>query len=97
MKKMIRTIKAAQDFRDFYGYTIEELKEDESPYYYDVFWDIRYEVQVAYISNNPNCHWIGALDTEGRYYVTSIGDVEYDEWQPYWEEVSFEQLCNYLK
>ena len=97
MKKLLRTIQAAQDFRQFYGFTIDELIEDESPYYYDLFRDIEDDVEFAYLSANPKCNWIGVLDTTGRYYVTSISDVEYDEWQPYWKEVSFEQLCNYFK
>ena len=89
-----RQISAAQDLRTFDALTLQELKETNPDIYFDYFHDIRHDVDTAYISKNPECEFIGALDTDGDYYIYNrVPDFNDD---PGWYQISFDELFDYL-
>lgn len=95
MKITKRKIMAASDYRTFDGLALDELFESNPDLYYDYFHDIRFDVDEALISRNPNCPYIGVIDKEGKHYVYK--NAELGEEGPGWYEVSFAELFDYLK
>lgn len=87
-------IQAAEDFRSFNGYDMDEMKELFPDVYYDWLYDIRTDVKQCFISENPQCKFIGVQDTLGDYYIYKIDDPDFG---PGWFEVSFEELSEYLR
>ena len=94
MKISRKKIQAASDFRVFSGLTLEELSESDPDLYYDFFHDIRSDAELAYISKNSDCDFVGVKDNEGKYYVYKKS---YGIDGPGWYEVDFNELFNYLK
>ena len=92
MKVTKKKIQAASDFRTFGGYSLDEVEESFPDLYYDMFYDLRTDVDEVFISNDPENIYIGAHDkNEDRYYIWRT-DLE----DPGWYEVDFEELFRYL-
>jgi len=87
-------ILAASDFRTFSGYDLDELEESFPDIFYDYIYDIRHDVSRVFVSHNPKCEFIGALDSDGGYYVYKKEDPDFG---PGWFEVDFTELAEYLK
>ena len=94
MKITKRKVTASTDYRTFDGFRLDEVEEMFPDIYYDYFYDIRNDVEEVYISRDPECEFVGALDTDGMYLVYKKEDPDFG---PGWFEVTFEELAEYLK
>ena len=93
MKRMIRNVQAASDFRTFDGYSIDEVLELFPEIYEYYLARVSDDIDRVYIPRHiAKCEYIGVLDTEGQYYVWE-GDGEDG---PGWYEVTFEELADLL-
>lgn len=93
---MKRYIKATYDFRTFDGYFLDELEENDKQLYIDVFHDLRNDVEVAYISRNKDCPYIGAKDYADNYYVW-VRETSEKFPDHAWYEVTFDELAKLME